>query len=172
MSPEARERVRDQLKIDEGVVYEVYLDHLGLPTCGIGHLVIEGDLEHGEPVGFPVPEERVNALFSIDLNTAIEECKVLYGDEWDAFPEEVQEILVNMLFNLGRPRLSQLLLAARLLPRRGVAVRGTVDQLSARERGTRQVRQRRLFWRCRVRVKRPVQTAEQRVTSCSTELGS
>ena len=107
MSPEARERVREQLKIDEGVVYEVYLDHLGLPTCGIGHLVIEGDLEHGESVGFPVPEERVNALFSVDLNTAIEECKVLYKFHWDSFPEEVQEILVNMLFNLGRPRLSQ-----------------------------------------------------------------
>ena len=107
MSPEGRERVRNQLKIDEGVVYEVYLDHLGLPTCGIGHLVIEGDLEHGEPVGFPVPEERVDALFSIDLNTAISECKVLYGDSWDGFPEEVQEILVNMLFNLGRPRLTQ-----------------------------------------------------------------
>ena len=25
---------------------------------------------------------------------------------WDSFPEEVQEILVNMMFNLGRPRLS------------------------------------------------------------------
>jgi lysozyme len=107
MSPEARERVRDQLKIDEGVVYEVYLDHLGLPTCGIGHLIVEGDLEHGESVGFPVSEERVNTLFSIDLNTALSECEVLYGAAWFYLPEEVQEILVNMLFNLGRPRLTQ-----------------------------------------------------------------
>ena len=107
MSPEARERVREQLKIDEGVVYEVYLDHLGLPTCGIGHLVLEGDLEYGEPVGFPVPEERVDILFSIDLNTALSECEVLYGAGWFYLPEEVQEILVNMLFNLGRPRLTQ-----------------------------------------------------------------
>ena len=106
MSPEGRERVRDQLKIDEGVVYEVYLDHLGLPTVGIGHLVLEGDLEHGEPVGFPVPEDRVNALFDVDLNSAIKECEILYGSSWEKFPEEVQEILVNMLFNLGRPRLS------------------------------------------------------------------
>mgnify|MGYP002700461827 FL=1 len=35
----------------------------------------------------------------------MDECKVLY-DMWDSFPEEVQEILVNMMFNLGRPRLS------------------------------------------------------------------
>jgi lysozyme len=34
------------------------------------------------------------------------ECTVLY-DCWDDLPEEVQEILVNMLFNLGRPRLSK-----------------------------------------------------------------
>ena len=107
MSPEARERIREQLKIDEGVIYEIYLDHLGYPTCGIGHLITESDLEHGKEVGTPVPEERVNLLFDIDLNTSIRECQVLYGDEWEGFPEEVQEILVNMVFNLGRPRLSQ-----------------------------------------------------------------
>ena len=105
MSPEARERVREQLKIDEGVVYEIYLDHLGLPTCGIGHLITDADLECGQSVGTPVPEARVNLLFDIDMNTAVRECEVLY-DEWDGFPEEVQEILINMMFNMGRPRLS------------------------------------------------------------------
>ena len=25
---------------------------------------------------------------------------------WDNFPDEVQEVLINMMFNLGRPRLS------------------------------------------------------------------
>lgn len=107
MSPEARNRVFEQLKIDEGVVYEIYLDHLGYPTLGVGHLILEGDLEHGQDVGTEVPEERVKTLFTIDLNTAISECEVLYDDCWDKFPEEVQEILVNMLFNMGRPRLSK-----------------------------------------------------------------
>lgn len=107
MSPEARNRVFEQLKIDEGVVYEIYLDHLGYPTLGVGHLILEGDLEHGQGVGTEVPEERVKTLFTIDLNTAISECEVLYDDCWDKFPEEVQEILVNMLFNMGRPRLSK-----------------------------------------------------------------
>ena len=106
MTPEARERVRDQLKIDEGVVYEVYLDHLGLPTCGIGHLVVEGDLEHGEPVGFPVGEDRVNTLFNIDFQTMIKECEALYEDNWNTYPEEVQEVLVNMMFNMGRSRMA------------------------------------------------------------------
>ena len=107
MSPEARNRVYEQLKIDEGVVYEIYLDHLGYPTLGVGHLIVEGDLEHGQEVGTPVSEQRVRNLFAVDLNTAIGECEILYDDCWDDFPEEVQEILVNMMFNMGRPRLSK-----------------------------------------------------------------
>ena len=102
-----RQAVYEQLKIDEGVVYEIYKDHLGYPTFGVGHLVLESDPEHGEPVGTPVSEERVKEVFEKDLDISISECKVLYGDDWDSFPGEVQEILVNMLFNLGRPRLSK-----------------------------------------------------------------
>ena len=108
MSPESRQRVMEQLKIDEGVVHEVYLDHLGLPTVGIGHLILESDPEHGAEVGTPVSNARCEELFQKDLDTAISECVALYGpDVWEAFPEEVKEILVNMLFNMGRPRLSQ-----------------------------------------------------------------
>jgi lysozyme len=102
-----RESVFEQLKIDEGVVYEVYEDHLGYATFGVGHLVLESDPEHGEPVGTPVSEERVRECFEKDLDTAISECVVLYKDAWKTFPGEVQEVLVNMLFNLGRPRLSK-----------------------------------------------------------------
>ena len=107
MSPEARNRVMEQLKIDEGVVHEVYLDHLGLPTVGIGHLILESDPEHGMEVGTAVSQARCEELFFQDLEIALSECVELYGDDWDGFPEEVQEILVNMLFNMGRPRLSQ-----------------------------------------------------------------
>ena len=102
-----REAIYEQLKIDEGVVYEIYEDHLGYPTFGVGHLVLESDPEHGQPVGTPVSEERVRECFEKDLNTAIAECVVLYEDAWEGFPGEVQEVLVNMLFNLGRPRLSK-----------------------------------------------------------------
>lgn len=102
-----REAVFEQLKIDEGVVYEIYKDHLGYPTFGVGHLVLESDPEYGQAVGTPVSEERVRECFERDLNTAIDECVTLYGDAWEGFPGEVQEVLVNMLFNLGRPRLSK-----------------------------------------------------------------
>ena len=100
-----RQAVFKQLKIDEGVVNEVYLDHLGLPTFGVGHLVIEGDPEYGQPVGTPVSESRVAEVFERDLDTAISECVALYGDQFNAWPGEVQEVLVNMMFNMGRTRL-------------------------------------------------------------------
>lgn len=102
-----REAVYNQLKIDEGVVYEIYEDHLGYATFGVGHLVLESDPEYGQPIGTPVSEERVRECFEKDLDTAISECAVLYGEAWIGFPGEVQEVLVNMLFNLGRPRLSK-----------------------------------------------------------------
>ena len=103
-----REAVFEQLKIDEGVVYEIYNDHLGYPTFGVGHLVLESDEEHGKPVGTPVSEERVKECFENDLNTAIRECNALYEDgRFDDLPDEVQQILVNMMFNMGRTRLSK-----------------------------------------------------------------
>ena len=105
MNRNNRDNIYEQLKIDEGVVYEVYKDHLGYPTFGVGHLVLESDPEFGKPVGTPVDEDRVNDCFEKDLDTAISECKVLYED-FDDMPGEVQEVLVNMMFNMGRTRLS------------------------------------------------------------------
>jgi len=101
-----RENVYEQLKIDEGVVYEIYLDHLGYPTFGVGHLVLETDPEHGASVGTPVSEERVRECFEKDLDTAISECQALYGEGvFGGWPDEIQEVLVNMMFNMGRGRL-------------------------------------------------------------------
>ena len=103
-----REAVYEQLKIDEGVVYEIYLDHLGYKTFGVGHLVLESDPEWNYEVGEPVSVERVLECFNRDLDVAVSECVALYkADVWCGFPAEVQEILVNMMFNLGRPRLSK-----------------------------------------------------------------
>ena len=75
-----REAVFEQLKIDEGVVYEIYKDHLGYPTFGVGHLVLESDPEYGQEVGTPVDEDRVKECFEKDLNTAISECELLYEE--------------------------------------------------------------------------------------------
>ena len=111
-----REAVYEQLKIDEGVVYEIYLDHLGYKTFGVGHLVRESDPEYAYEVGEPVSVERVQECFDTDLAVAVNECVALYGSEtFTAFPGEVREILVNMMFNLGRPRLSKFKMMNRAL---------------------------------------------------------
>jgi GH24 family phage-related lysozyme (muramidase) len=102
-----RQSVYEQLKIDEGVVYEIYKDHLGYPTFGVGHLVLESDTEHGAEVGTPVSDDRVRECFERDLDTSISECVALYGEQFNDWPGEVQEILVNMMFNMGRTRLGK-----------------------------------------------------------------
>ena len=99
-------KLRGEIAEDEGCKYEVYLDHLGLPTCGIGHLITEIDEEHSKPVGTVVEQERVKQLFSLDMTVTVDECKVLYPD-FDDLPEECQHIIANMMFNMGRPRLSK-----------------------------------------------------------------
>ena len=48
------EQLRKELEVDEGVKYEIYNDHLGYPTFGIGHLVRDTDPEHGKEIGTPV----------------------------------------------------------------------------------------------------------------------
>ena len=100
------EQLREEIAVDEGVKYEIYLDHLGLPTFGIGHLVLESDPEHGAEVGTPVSEDRVNECFDKDVQVVLEDCKKLY-DDFEELPEEVQLIVANMMFNMGRPRLSK-----------------------------------------------------------------
>ena len=103
-----REAVYEQLKIDEGVVNGIYNDHHGYPTFGVGHLIVEDDEEYGRPVGTAVTEERVRACFARDLDIAERECYTLYGEGvFRLWPDEVQQVLVNMMFNMGRPRLSK-----------------------------------------------------------------
>ena len=100
------EKLREQLAIDEGKVLEIYHDHLGYPTFGIGHLILESDKEFGEPLGTPISEERVVECFERDVEAVLEDCEKLYKD-FDELPEEAQQIIANMMFNMGLSRLSK-----------------------------------------------------------------
>jgi len=100
------ESLRRQLEIDEGVKYEIYNDHLGYATFGVGHLVLETDPEYGRPVGTTVSESRVVEVFKLDCESVLIDCITLYPDFYD-LPEEVQQIIANMMFNMGRTRLSK-----------------------------------------------------------------
>ena len=100
------EQLKETLKVDEGVVYEIYNDHLGYPTFGIGHLILEGEAEHGQPVGTPISEERVDECFEKDVEYVLNDCRILHED-FDNYPEEVKQIIANMMFNMGRTRLTK-----------------------------------------------------------------
>jgi len=109
-----REKLYEEIKADEGEILEVYEDHLGYPTIGVGHLVTEKDEEFGEPVGTPITAERSRELFDTDIEYAIEGCEMLYG-QWHNWPEEVQLIMVNMCFNLGQTRLAKFVTMKNML---------------------------------------------------------
>jgi len=100
------DKLREEIEYDEGSVNEIYLDHLGLPTFGIGHLVTEWDEEYGWEVGTPVNEDRCIECFDTDIQIVLSDCDRLYPD-FNELPEEVQRIIANMMFNMGRPRLSK-----------------------------------------------------------------
>jgi len=100
------EKLREEIAADEGEVHEIYLDHLGLPTFGIGHLVRDDDPESGLPVGTPVDNDRVVEAFESDIETVLSDCNKLYPD-FNDLPEEAQRVIANMMFNMGRPRLSK-----------------------------------------------------------------
>ena len=100
------EKLREEIEYDEGSVNEIYLDHLGLATFGIGHLVRKEDPEYGWEVGTPVDADRCVEAFNTDIETVLSDCKLLYSD-FEDLPEEAQRIIANMMFNMGRPRLSK-----------------------------------------------------------------
>jgi GH24 family phage-related lysozyme (muramidase) len=98
--------LKEELIVDEGIEYEIYKDHLGFPTFGIGHLITKRDPEYNQPIGTPVDEFRITDAFIEDVENAIDDAYVLYNNFTD-FPEEVQHIIINMLFNMGYTRLSK-----------------------------------------------------------------
>ena len=99
-------KLRKELERDEGVVHKVYLDHLGWPTFGIGHLIMSDDPEYGYDLGTPISEDRVIEVFEDDIQSVLSDCEKLYV-QFEYLPEEVQLIIANMMFNMGYTRLSK-----------------------------------------------------------------
>ena len=99
-------KLREQLEIDEGVKYEIYNDHLGYATFGVGHLVLESDPENDWEVGTSIDTVRVHQAFESDCENVLRDCIILYED-FNDLPEEAQQVIANMMFNMGRPRLSK-----------------------------------------------------------------
>ena len=100
------EELKKEIIADEGYENSIYMCSENKATVGVGHMILESDPEHNLEVGTHIDDERVNELFEKDIETTIAECKKLYYD-FDELPDEAQHIIANMMFNLGRPRLSR-----------------------------------------------------------------
>lgn len=100
------ETLKKELAEHEGYVNEIYLDHLGYATVGIGHLILKTDIEYTQPLGTKVSAKRINDLFTQDVNNAVKDCKKLFSN-FDTCSDNVQHILINMMFNLGLTRFSK-----------------------------------------------------------------
>ena len=100
------ERLKEEIISDEGCVLEVYKDHLGYFTVGVGHLIRPSDEEWQTPTGTKITQTRADELLVKDFNNVLKECEDNLT-VWSEVGEEVKLILANMAFNLGLPRLKK-----------------------------------------------------------------
>ena len=100
------EKLRKELKLDEGCINEIYLDHLGYHTFGIGHLITDQDKEWGKPVGTKISTKRINECFKNDIEIVFKELDRSLS-WWRELPDDLQLVLANMCFNLGITRLKK-----------------------------------------------------------------
>lgn len=106
MKTELLEQIKEDLIRHEGYKEEIYLCSEGIPTFGIGHAVKETDIEYTWPVGTPVEKERIDAVFILDCEEAVNDIEHLISDV-SSHSDQCIRVLVNMAFNLGRTRLSR-----------------------------------------------------------------
>ena len=99
-----RDKLVKEIIQDEGFEYEIYLDHLGFPTFGVGHLIIPKDKEYGMDIGTAVSEERILECLNADIDIV---CMELDRNMswWRDLDDDKQRVMANMAFNLGLPRL-------------------------------------------------------------------
>ena len=106
MKNELVERIKEDLIKHEGYKDEIYLCSEGIPTFGIGHAIKEEDIEYTWPIGTYIEKERIDNAFETDFNIALSDAETLTDDLY-SHPDNVQRVLVNMAFNLGRTRLGR-----------------------------------------------------------------
>ena len=89
-------RLHKRLSLDEGVRAKPYRCTAGKLTIGIGRNLDDRGLS----------EQEIKYLFLNDVTLSVEECRRLLPT-FNSLSDVRQEVLVNMMFNLGYSRLSQ-----------------------------------------------------------------
>ena len=89
--------LQEFLESREGKRYDVYLDSVGKPTVGIGHLVLKED---NLKVGDRVTEEQIAIWFDKDIQTAKNKA-IVQCQELDIHNEEILNIFISANYQLG-----------------------------------------------------------------------
>lgn len=88
------EKLKQQIRMHEGVEYKVYLDTKGISTIGVGRNLEDRGLSADE----------VDYLLGNDLDICVDELNKSF--KWYAGLDDIRKrVLVDMAFNLGMPRL-------------------------------------------------------------------
>lgn len=121
------ERLKKQIIEHEGFRNKAYPDTLGNWTTGIGHLIKLPDEEY--LINTRLKDYEVEHIFNTDLNQAIDDARKFIDEH--SIKEEAFEIIVDMSFNLGLPKLSQFKNLKQALEN-GDYVRASQEMLSSR----------------------------------------
>ncbi len=98
------ERLLESVKKHEGYRNKVYLDTLGKRTVGVGHLCVEDFWEDDKEY----EEKFLMTILEHDLQTAIKSAKQLIEEfGCDDIDEQAEEILIEMVFQLGKTGVSK-----------------------------------------------------------------
>jgi len=84
------QRLKDQLKIHEGVVLKLYKCSQGYYTCGVGRNIQANGISM----------EEAELMLANDIDDCIVDLKRNIGF-FNDLPETIQEVMVNLCFNIG-----------------------------------------------------------------------
>ena len=101
-----KDKFIQDLKRHEGVILKIYPDPIhgaAAPTCGVGHLLVPGDPHYGKAIGTVITEQEMLSYLLKDAATAVDDAVKLYPN-FSILPAEAQQVIANMLFNLGYSR--------------------------------------------------------------------
>ena len=99
-------KLYEQVKRHEGFVKEVYVDSLGFPTAGVGHLLTRDDPDADDPIWRD--ERFLLDLYEKDLDSHIEDAIYFVGKRYfDDLPEQAQLMICDLAFNLGARKLAK-----------------------------------------------------------------
>lgn len=89
------QRIQESLIKHEGWKDTAYKDHLGNWTIGVGHLLSR-----------PISPVAIKQILEDDIFEAVAELNRAFPD-WNLHSDNVQNVLVELMFNLGAPNLGK-----------------------------------------------------------------